>query len=421
MILHDLLNRVNREMRHNPGVQIDEDDKVALINEAMLRVLGDEPWRFLLRRPEITVYADYEGVVATQRANFSNGSRVVTATGGADTTLFLEWMEGQKITGPDEVVYRIAGINLTDGLTLYLDRNYEGLNATNSPNWTITHDRLQFPRDCIEYLGLVDRTGLRRIHTISPREEEILQLSRTSAGDITLILDELADFYKPVETVLTSAAASGSGLPALTKYEYCQTIEEYGRESHGSRITSATTASSGNLQIRVSALVKETEQRVRVYRRDVTNRGGWYLLATFHPGVSLPANFDDDGGTYTLDTSVVLQQDGPTEYLRVYRKPGSDTVLELRYLAKPRRMISANDAPQMPEQYHEILWRMAVAELHARKGATQLSDYQTRIVKERLKSMRNKYLDRMDRTYILSKMATGSARWETRYGTPSKT
>lgn len=420
MILHDIISRMNREMRNNPGVRVDEDDKVVLVNEVMLRVLGDEPWRFLMRRQDITVYADYAGIVATQRANFSNGNRAVTATGGSDTTKFLEWMEGQKITGPDEVVYRIAGVNLTDGLTLYLDRPYGGLTTSNSPSWTITHDRLQLPRDCIEYYGIVDRTGRRRISTISPRQDEAGQLSRTAGGDITMVMDELADFYSPIETVLiaTVNGLSDNDLPASTTFEYCQTIEEFGRESHATRVVSATTAASGNLNILIAGVVKEAWQRARIYRRDVTNRGGWYLRATTEPGVSLSATNDS---SLTSDTSVVLQQDGPTEYLRVYRKPSTDTVLELRYLAKPRRMISANDAPQMPEQYHPILWRLAVAELHGRKGNGSMVKFHTNLANSRISSMRMKYLDRADRTFIMGKMSTGGSRWETRYGDPSKT
>lgn len=419
MILHDIISRANREMRNNPGIQVDEDDKVALVNELMLSVLGDEQWRFLMRRPEITIYADYAGVVATQRATFSNASLVVTATGG-DTTVFLEWMEGQKITGPDEAVYRIAGVNLTNGLTLYLDRPYEGANTTNSPSWTIEHDRLRLPRDCIEYYGMVDRTGRRRVHTISAREDEAVQLSRTAGGDITTVMDELAEHYEPVETVLTATVDGGgaNNLPASTQYEYCQTIEEFGRESHGTRVVSATTAAATTLNILIGGVIKGLGQRARIYRRDVTNRGGWYLRWTAEPGVILSAINDS---SLITDTSTKLQQDGPTEYLRIYRKPDTDTALELRYLAKPRRMISANDAPQMPEQYHEILWRMLVGELHARKGAMDIAKYHRGIAEGRVTSMRQKYLERADRTFIMGKMPLGGSRWETRYGDPSKT
>jgi hypothetical protein len=427
VILHDLITRVNREMRNNPGVQVDEDDKVALINEAMLRVLGDEPWRFLMRRPEITIYADYSGIAAPvlgigTRASFSNGNRAVTKTVG-DTTIFLEWMEGQKLTGPDDVVYRVCSVDLTDGQTLFLDRPYEGTTANNVSDWTITHDRLQLPRDCVEYYGIVDRTGRRRIHTISAREDEVMQLSRTAGGDITVVLDELSDFYKPVETVLTATTDGGGGnsLTAGIIYEYCQTIEEFGRESHGTRIATAAVTTGSLKNVSIDGVIKETEQRARVYRRDVTNRGGWYLLHKTEPGVSLPTYDDDGQAPFTLDTSVILQQDGPTEYLRVYRKPGADTVLELRYLAKPRRLISNNDAPQMPEQYHEILWRLAVSELHARKGAMSMAGYHRNIVDARIASMRNKYLDRADRTFIKKPMAIGASRWDTRYGDPTKT
>lgn len=419
MILHDLITRVNREMRNNPGVQVDEDDKVALINEAMLRVLGDEPWRFLMRRPEITIYADYSGIASTQRASFNNGNRAVTATTG-DTTVFLEWMEGQKLTGPDDVVYRVCSVDLTDGQKLFLDRPYEGTTANNVSDWTITHDRLQLPRDCVEYYGIVDRTGRRRIHTISAREDEVMQLSRTAGGDITVVLDELSDFYNPVETVLgaTVNSTAPNNLPANTTFEYCQTIEEFGRESSPTRVVSATTPASSTLNIVITNVAKDTGQRVRIYRRDVTNRGGWYLRATNEPGVTLPTLNDS---SLTSDTSVVLRHDGPTEYLRVYRKPGADTVLELRYLAKPRRLISNNDAPQMPEQYHEILWRLAVSELHARKGAMSMAGYHRNIVDARIASMRNKYLDRADRTFIKKPMAIGASRWDTRYGDPTKT
>jgi len=116
------------------------------------------------------------------------------------------------------------------------------------------------------------------------------------------------------------------------------------------------------------------------------------------------ANFLQNGyWTYhdgELQKLKVLDESGPRQTLRVYRPPSQDMDVEIRYLARPKRLVADSDAPEWPVQYHHLLVYMALADICLQHGMSSQSQIYERKATELLDRMKQKYLSRTNRKYI---------------------
>ena len=115
----------------------------------------------------------------------------------------------------------------------------------------------------------------------------------------------------------------------------------------------------------------------------------------------------------------VLDESGPRQTLKVYRPPSQDMDVEIRYLSRPKRLVSDADTPEWPVQYHHLLVYMALADICLQHGITSQSQLYERKAEDLLDLMRQKYLARANRKYVrgsFDKTVFAGERW----GTPSK-
>ena len=96
----------------------------------------------------------------------------------------------------------------------------------------------------------------------------------------------------------------------------------------------------------------------------------------------------------------VLDESGPRQTIRVYRPPSQDMDIEIRYLARPKRLVADSDVPEWPVQYHHLLVYMALADICLQHGMSSQSQLYERKTTELLDRMKQKYLSRTNRKYI---------------------
>ena len=96
----------------------------------------------------------------------------------------------------------------------------------------------------------------------------------------------------------------------------------------------------------------------------------------------------------------VLDESGPRQTIRVYRPPSQDMDVEIRYLARPKRLVADSDVPEWPVQYHHLLVYMALADICLQHGMNSQSQLYERKSIELLDRMKQKYLSRTNRKYI---------------------
>ena len=66
----------------------------------------------------------------------------------------------------------------------------------------------------------------------------------------------------------------------------------------------------------------------------------------------------------------VLDESGPRQTLKVYRPPSQDMDIAIRYLSRPKRLVSDGDTPEWPVQYHHLLVYMTLADVCLQHGIT---------------------------------------------------
>jgi len=114
----------------------------------------------------------------------------------------------------------------------------------------------------------------------------------------------------------------------------------------------------------------------------------------------------------------VLDETGPRQYLRVYRRPTADMKVELRYQSRPRRLNHDNDYPEWPPQYHHVLVYKSLADICLQHGMTGQSQLYGKRAEDLLNKMRQKYLARRNRRYI--RRGFDQPVMQERWGVPTK-
>jgi len=123
-----------------------------------------------------------------------------------------------------------------------------------------------------------------------------------------------------------------------------------------------------------------------------------------------------DGQMHKL---LVLDESGPRQCFRVYRRPSSDMDIEVRYLSRPRRLVADADTPEWPPQFHHLLVYKALQDIAMQHGMTTHSQLYEKRSDELLDRMRQKYLSRPDRMYVRAGFDRSVYAGE-RWGAPAK-
>ena len=426
MILRDMIEEVNSLIDHNPNITTHTNHIVRTINRHYEFVCSQAPYRFLQGRNTVTVLADVAGTAANTVTVVQNNN-TVTATGA---TVFDRAYEGMAFKGPDDVEIPITGVN--NALTeMYLETNYAAASAAGTASWSVTMDKVFFPKDMVDFLGITTRSEFansgpdRRLTYMDPRKEEEFLFDWTTSGDITYILDREGSQVDVQDLVIAlSLTSTSSNLVVGQTFEYCVTLEYSGMESPPTKPIQITTT-TGNATVRITFAnppgTHSIRHRKNIYRRNVTNNTPWERIATEDSvGSAAAATTTHDDSGKRGDPSLPLYYQTPRPVMKLHNKPSTDTDIEIRYMKRPPRLTGDTDAPLMPPQYHMILVYLTLGDLYTQYGMGNLARLYESRAEEKIVDMRRRYLDRADRYYRKQAFAGVGINDGYRYGTPTK-
>jgi hypothetical protein len=404
-----LIEAVNAQLDMNPNLAAYKSVVLETMNRHYLEISARHPWLFLQQEADWNVYATVEGS-SSVTCSITQGEHAVTFSGVTPSS----YWEGQTFTGPDGNEYVIGAVIIA---TVYLTAPYEGATVSGSASWSVEFRRYALPTNCSEPLGFIDRDNTQsRLTFIDRRLEEVYVLDREDTGDAFIIVEDehIAD-RAPDVGFAAAGDATASTLTVGTKYEYCYTFLYEGRESPPSVPVSFTTtaalpsvALSGIEDTRNGAL--STGKIKRIYRRDATNNGRWHYLVQRTESQTTYT----DSGAATISRTVTLFEQSPRQYVRAYYTAGTNATLRLRYLIKPRRLVSDSDTPIWREEYHHLLMYATLQDLCAMHGMPSQATMWERRAKELLDLMKGKCLSRSDRLYVrqgFGQGRVGRGRW----------
>tara|TARA_R110000824_G_scaffold135991_1_gene299463 strand:- start:122 stop:1516 length:1395 start_codon:yes stop_codon:yes gene_type:complete len=431
MNVAEIRQRIFDQMDYSPDLQQYRDSIVRRMNDRYQELCDSAHWLFLQKERQITLRKAVEGSSADSigiQVTSSTNPRKATAVGFTPT---LE-MEGQTLTQTtDGTEFRIIRVEQDSSVSstyyLYLDKDWDGLgNSSTETIFKITFQRFALPEDCVEVLGYIDRDDDRgRLSFIGRRKEEHAYLDADNTGEPnTVIEDEHILDEPPINTPTPQnflASPTPNRLLNGTTYEYRYTIYREGRESPPSLSVQFSVPSTGYNGVKLkdlddtgfyasSTAVSTTDSGMfkLIYRRDVTNDGKWMLVGTAASNIT---TFTDDelhpkstfayqnSASYRFSNSTdVLRfvDSGPRQYVRFYYTPSADRDIHIRYHYRPRDLVSDNDAPALPRQYHMLLVYMTLQDMFLQMQDTVQSQLFERRAEQVKIQMRRRYLARDD-------------------------
>ena len=185
------------------------------------------------------------------------------------------------------------------------------------------------------------------------------------------------------------------------------------------------TTTTGNATVRITFAnppgTHNIRHRKNIYRRNVTSSTPWERIATEDSvGSAATATATHDDGGKRGDPAIHLYYQMPREVLQIYKKPATDTTIEIRYHKRPYRLTGDTDAPLIPPQYHMILVYMVLNDLYTQYGMGNLAQLYKARADEKIIDMQRKYLDRTDRVHRRRVFAGSGMGGGYRYGDPVK-
>jgi len=454
--LATIIARVQTETQHAVQTQAARNDIAALINAECAAFVESRKWDWRWAKRELRVYKD-----RTHSAIATGGSRAF-AHGGATPwpfvaldALVFRASEGTnglrrygRLAGPFPPTWRNlyqqesrdpsyggtaaygmpdpANDQLMSVSSLFFEEPVATSLAANATDWVIRRDRYILPPDVSEVLGIVDRDGQRgALDFVNHAFERELTLSTNQDGEGTptaCIMDEpLPPLDAPVGTLVGTTVGAGAIVAGVHRYFYVWMVG--GQYSAPSNIVSVTTDGTNTVQL-TGMDVTDTgsfPQVKLIFRADGTSNK-FYYIGTAGPNVS---GYTDAAAPFppTSATDRLVWDDAmaaPRFALRFWPRPAADAWYEVQYLRRCKAMLSENDSPDMPQQYHEYLVNRVCIVLGTRNGADKLVRMHERMAAEKVGQMANRYLT-LSSTIKTKKAWSPFQREHVRLGKPTLT
>tara|TARA_R100000808_G_C2138667_1_gene146673 strand:+ start:116 stop:1606 length:1491 start_codon:yes stop_codon:yes gene_type:complete len=333
-----------------------------------------------------------------------------------------------------ERAYKSAG----NTVTIHPDPRYNYADF-GSGNATVKALKYRLPNDCAEVLGVMSRDDDRGlIHQIDLPAERQYMLNPDETGDPTVWMtdpllvsrstgfdDYGREFFerhsnRPMSLLSSSESSTGGYLPDKTRFQYFVVWQYAGRVSPPSPITEATTQGNGSTHTNKIVLYFHNDdvmdsqylgrQRL-VFRRMAESEGNTpvpYSDKNWGPWL-LAAVIDDPSVTNYNDTSASSKANwmhaslerrwedyeppGQYQYVRFWPRPDTDKTVEVRYLARAKKLYGETATPELPLEYHPLIVHKVVQMLAIRHEAPDLSKVHGKLALELERRMRRRYLN----------------------------
>ena len=303
---------------------------------------------------------------------------------------------------------------------------------------TIKALKYRLPNDCAEVLGVMSRDDDRGlIEQLDLPAERQYMLNPDETGDPTVWMtdpllvsrstgfdDYGREFFerhsnRPMSLLSSSESSTGGYLPDKTRFQYFVVWQYAGRVSPPSPITEATTQGNGSTHTNKIVLYFHNDdvmdsqylgrQRL-VFRRMAESEGNTpvpYTDKNWGPWL-LAAVIDDPSVTNYNDTSTSnkgnwmhaslerrwedYEPPGQYQYVRFWPRPDTDKTVEVRYLARAKKLYGETATPELPLEYHQLIVHKVVQLLALRHEAPDLSKIHGKLAQDLEKRMRLRYL-----------------------------
>jgi hypothetical protein len=448
--LGQLCEFVQNDLQHAPTAQAWKNDLIGVINNKYTALMNSERWAYRTVEGSMRLRADETGVTFTIAGNGTSRYVQLRGAGGGAPgvvhhhdfdAILMRASEGEnslrrwgRIAGgkdwnprwsqvrrqydsrlggwPDPDLdsstsaFNIAG---TDAVFLDATPSYPSVDPLGLTDYTggiLRHDRYQLPYDCGEIIGIVSRDDKRgEIPLVNRTRERSLMLNtnQDSAGaPEAWLLDDPVDSGGPgprKTMVATASNTAGGTLTTATTYRYFYCYYGNGTMSGPSNITS-TLVTAPNDTITLTNLeagpVDSGSVRLQEWRKKLIFRddgdGVFRYLAQVQ---SETTSYEDDGTpapdeTFRWDDRMAA----PRKAIRFWPRPSQDQWVSVSYLRTPNRLVTLQDVPEFPEEYHAILHHQAVVQLAARFGQSALIPYHRQEANDLINLMRTKELQR---------------------------
>jgi hypothetical protein len=393
MQLAGIRKRIERDIRHAPGVEAHREEILDRVNDKLQEVVLAEDWSFRRRIQLLRLKADVEVAPADYvAAAFNIATDLPTGWDATDVELLpgaaLSFVAPTALgLTADYIIERatLAGITLT----MYLDPRYTGAGSlAGSEDVFIRHRRYLLPVDCANVDVLVLRETEEGYIEETPLSEEARLLLQddddpgrprtyTIAPNLPGAVPLRSGSYYPHDIAHPpfEAPAIASGLGGLLTpgdtYEYRYAWQWGGLVSEPSP-AARVTIEPGDSAVTLSALEVVAVgygRRKQVFRR---------RIYADHEGAWITVGFTDgDGLTFTDAGTVVWPGANPTtvtrertyhpgglpKSIRIWPPTDADMEVELHYHSKVPRLEAESDVPEMPEEAHMLLVHHVVREL----------------------------------------------------------
>jgi hypothetical protein len=426
--LGQIRERIQNELQHAPTTTAHKNDINQVVNDVYQKRMSSERWTYRTVEGTMRLRADVTGVSFKVRTTTGKSLQLRTVTGVSavymhdyDALLLLASDESDSLRrfgriagGPSwpvewrQVHAKYDGVHaggwpdpdldtVSADVAVYLDdppaAAYQDITYTDG---ILRHDRYQMPFDCGEIISIVSRDDKRgEMELVNRTRERMLMMNTNQDGagqPVAWLMDDAVDCGPAPRKTMTAATGTTGSLAAGT-YRYFYAFYGKGTFSAPSNIVSIVVSGTAD-EVVLSALEAEPDTRYwrdkHVFRDD--GDGVFRLLARVPPGT---ATYTDSGATAPDET---FRWDdrmaAPRKAVRFWPRPSADQWVSVSYLRVPNRLVTDQDTPEMPEEYHHILVHEAIVQLAARYKQPDLIKVHAPLAAEALAFMQSKEIHR---------------------------
>lgn len=363
-----LLDRIGIKLDNSPQDRNTREARLDVVNQKLYELYDDKDYNFGQVEVDLKVWQERDYSLTNATATFVAGQHLVTFSTSLGDFLDEGYADGLTITDGTNTYVVGACVSTTQ---LYITT--AAVSDVVSTTWKIYTDKVLLPQDCLRPLGYIDReNGRGRLVAWDRRREELYLSTLTGQGDVWWLVEGDYPTDRPPDSSLAGSNAAGAGtLPANSIYQYCYVFYYEGRYSPPSIVVEVQTGTTAANTITLTGFENtqdggnNTGKTKYLFRRTVSqgftngnasiaNRNGrWLFMATVPEATT---TYVDNGSvTPSAYDGTALHYEGMYHQVRPKQNPGSDATLRVRYMMKPKRLVSDADVPAGPATLGDYL------------------------------------------------------------------
>ena len=412
--LAQMISMAGSILDYSPDVPTYRAELRRYLDESQRELFSMREWLFgqkvahVQLHPDVTVAAlTITRLIGTQGTNLTvllqdPGARGIVPVWVDNAVVEISAATGLTQAVPVEVAVRMR---VSSDSVVLEDSDGQNLLAAFGTATAVTavfkHRFVDMPTDMVDVMSVTVRepnTERESIHNITRWEDENYLLNIDIVGRPTnFVLASDAFVPSPVKVpTCVNAGAAASPFPA-GDYDVVYTHILGGRESASSPNSLLVTFAAGD-NLNISGMQNNGNDNDTGLYKKVYFRGpdsdAFYATendASTEEATTMVASAQIRAGY--LRTSVRLpEHDGTYSRLRMYPRQDSEITVNVRYMARPPRLIDDSDSPLTPSEHHKYLVFRCCEQLFVKHGNPPLSEKYRLLAEAELVRMAKRYL-----------------------------